>query len=104
MAASLAQFQPWIVRDICISKRRCRPTALSKAGQPDEAIKVLDGYLSRHPDDPDRLLTAMRLLYDARILGKPLSSPEEDRTQFLRYFSAYEKLNGSKLPQAQEWR
>jgi VWFA-related protein len=79
-------------------------TALSKAGQPAEAIKVLDGYLSRHPDDPDRLLTAMRLLYDARILGKPLSSPEEDRTQFLRYFSAYEKLNGSKLPQAQEWK
>ena len=78
--------------------------ALSRTGQPDEAIKVLDGYLSKHPDDTDRLLVAMRLLYDARILGRPLVSAEEDRTRFLRYFSAYEKLNGAKLPQASEWR
>ena len=78
--------------------------ALSRTGQPDEAIKVLDGYLSKHPDDTDRLLVAMRLLYDARILGRPLLSAEEDRTRFMRYFSAYEKLNGAKLPQASEWK
>jgi len=78
--------------------------ALSRTGQPDEAIKVLDGYLSKHPDDTDRLLVAMRLLYDARILSRPLVSAEEDRARFLRYFSAYEKLNGSKLTVAAEWR
>lgn len=79
-------------------------TALSRTGQPDEAIKVLDGYLSKHADDTDRLLVAMRLLYDAKILGRPLISAEEDRTRFLRYFSAYEKLNGPKLTVAAEWR
>jgi VWFA-related protein len=79
-------------------------TALSMAGQPDQAIKALDGYLSRHPADGDRLLLSMRLLYEARILGRPLDTAEADRAQFLRYFSAYERLGGSKLEEARQWR
>ncbi|HEY7473779.1 MAG TPA: VWA domain-containing protein [Vicinamibacterales bacterium] len=79
-------------------------TALSMAGQPDQAIKTLDGYLSRHPADGDRLLLSMRLLYEARILGRPLDTADADRSQFLRYFSAYEKLGAPGLNQAREWR
>ncbi|HYN10486.1 MAG TPA: hypothetical protein VES67_24065 [Vicinamibacterales bacterium] len=79
-------------------------TALSLAGQPDQAIKTLDGYLSRRPADGDRLLLSMRLLYEARILGRPLDTADADRAQFLRYFSAYEKLSGAKLDTAREWR
>jgi hypothetical protein len=46
----------------------------------------------------------MRLLYEARILGRPLDTAEADRAQFLRYFSTYEKLGGSKLDEARQWR
>lgn len=79
-------------------------TALSMAGQPAQAIRTLDGYLSRHPADADGLLLVMRLLYEARILGRPLDTAEADRTQFLRYFEAYEKLGHAKLEQARGWK
>jgi VWFA-related protein len=79
-------------------------TALSKAGQPDQAVKTLDGYLTRHPDDADRRLLVMRLLYEARVLGRPLESAAADRALFLRHFGAYEKMNGASLDQAREWR
>jgi VWFA-related protein len=79
-------------------------TALSMAGQPAQALKTLDGYLSRHPDDADRLLLVMRMLYEARILNRPLDTADGDRAQFLRYFAAYEKLGHPKLDQATEWK
>ena len=79
-------------------------TALSMAGQPEQAVKTLDGYLSRHPEDADRLLLVMRLLYEARILGRPLETADADRAQFLRYFGAYEPLNHSRLEQARGWK
>ena len=69
-------------------------------GSPAKAVRTLDGYLSRHPDDADRLLLVMRLLYEARILGRPLDTADADRAQFLRYFGAYEKLGHPKLEQA----
>jgi VWFA-related protein len=78
-------------------------TALSMSGQPDQAIKALDVYLSHRPADGDRLLLAMRLLYEARILGRPLDTADADRAQFLRYFAAYEKLSGAKLDTARAW-
>jgi predicted Zn-dependent protease len=79
-------------------------TALSKAGQPDQAVKTLDGYLTRHPDDAERRLLVMRLLYEARILGRPLESASADRALFLQHFGAYEKINGASLDQAREWK
>jgi tetratricopeptide repeat protein len=79
-------------------------TALSMAGQPAQAVRTLDGYLSRHPDDADRLLLVMRLLYEARILGRPLDTADADRAQFLRYFGTYEKLAHPKLEQARVWK
>jgi VWFA-related protein len=79
-------------------------TALSMAGQPEQAVKTLDGYLSRHPDDADRLLLVMRLLYEARILNRPLDTADTDRAQFLRYFGTYEKLGHPKLDQARDWK
>jgi VWFA-related protein len=79
-------------------------TALSMAGQPEQAVKTLDGYLSRHPDDGDRVLLVMRLLYEARVLGRPLDTADADRAQFLRYFATYEKINGVRMDQAREWK
>lgn len=79
-------------------------TALSMAGQPAEAVTILEAYLSRRPDDGDRRVLVMKLLYEAKILGRPLASADADRGQFLRHFAAYEKMNGAKLEQVREWR
>jgi VWFA-related protein len=79
-------------------------TALSMAGQPAEAVTIIEGYLSRRPDDADRRLLVLRLLYEARILGRPLASAQGDRDRFLRHFAVYEKMNGPKLDQVREWR
>jgi tetratricopeptide (TPR) repeat protein len=79
-------------------------TALSMAGQPADAVTIIEAYLSRRPDDGDRRVLVMKLLYEARILGRPLASAEADRDQFLRHFAAYEKMNGAKLEQVRGWR
>jgi thioredoxin-like negative regulator of GroEL len=79
-------------------------TALSMAGQPEHAVKTLDGYLSRHLDDAERVLLVMRMLYEARILGRPLETADADRAKFLRYFAAYENINGARMDQAREWK
>lgn len=78
--------------------------ALALAGQGDRASKVLDPFLVRHPDDADRLVLGMRLIYDARVAGQPIESTAVDRDRFVRYFEAYKKLNGSLLGQAEEWK
>lgn len=79
-------------------------TALAQGGQPADALKVLDPYLERHAADQDRLMLAMRLLYEAKSSGKPLDSVENDRARFNRYFAAYEKTGGAQLPLAAEWK
>ncbi len=79
-------------------------TALSRAGQGDLALRVLDPYLSRHLDDGDRLLLAMRLIFDARTAGRAIESTGADRTRFVKYFDAYAAIKGADLERAREWR
>jgi Flp pilus assembly protein TadD len=78
--------------------------ALALAGQGGRASTVLDPFLARHPDDGDRLVLGMHLIYDARVAGQPIESTAADRDKFVRYFDAYKKLNGPLLPQAEEWK
>lgn len=79
-------------------------TALANGGQAADALKMLDPYLTRHPTDQDRLMLAMRLIYEAKSSGKPIDSVENDRARFSRYFAAYEKTGGSQLALAAEWK
>ena len=69
-----------------------------------EALQVLDPYLAKHPADQDRLMLAMRLLYDAAVAGKPIDSAAQDKARFARYFAAYEKTGGPQLALAAEWK
>ncbi|MBP6716566.1 MAG: hypothetical protein KA205_06870, partial [Acidobacteria bacterium] len=54
--------------------------------------------------DQDRLMLAMRLIYQAKSAGKPIDSVENDRARFNRYFAAYEKTGGPQLALAADWK
>lgn len=79
-------------------------TALAEGGQSADALKILGPYLERHADDQDRLMLAMRLLYEARSAGRPIDSVENDRATFNRYFDAYARTNGPQLELARQWK
>ena len=57
-------------------------------GRFDEALPVLDQYLTRHPTDQDALFAAIYAQYEATSRARTLL-PEVDRTRLLRYSSAY---------------
>jgi len=53
-----------------------------------EALPILDGYLDRHPADPDALFAAVLAHYQvARATGSELTTA--DRTKLLKYARAY---------------
>jgi tetratricopeptide (TPR) repeat protein len=79
-------------------------TALAQGGQAADALKVLEPYLESHAADQDRLMLAMRLLYEARAASRPIDSVENDRAKFNRYFDAYAKTNGPQLALAKQWK
>lgn len=79
-------------------------TALAQGGQAADALKVLDPYLQVHTTDQDRLMLAMRLIYEARSANQPIDSVESDRARFTRYFAAYEKTGGAQLDLARQWK
>jgi len=79
-------------------------TAQALAGQPAEAVRTLDPYLSRHPGDHERFLLALRMLYEARSLGKPVDSIEADRERFAKYAAAYQQAGGTDLETVAAWK
>jgi VWFA-related protein len=79
-------------------------TALATAGSELDAIRTLDGYLTRHPDDHERLLLAMRLIYDARAAGRVIESADADRARFLRFFDAYGNSGGRERALVEGWK
>jgi VWFA-related protein len=79
-------------------------TALVMANKPVEAVKVLEPYLAAHPADHERLLLALRALYEARSTGRPIATPEADRALFTRYADAYAAAKGPQLGLVGQWR
>jgi hypothetical protein len=75
----------------------------SRAGDPKQTLTLLDPYFTRHPDDTDRLMLAMRLIYEAKSASKPIESADADRARFHRYFDAYTRANGPEIAQARQW-
>lgn len=79
-------------------------TAQALAGQPAEAVRTLDPYLTRHPDDHERFLLALRMLYEARSLGAPVESVPADRERFTKYAAAYQQAGGKELDTVAAWK
>lgn len=79
-------------------------TILSLTGEGEAAVRALDPYLARHADDADRLMLAMRLIYEARVSNRSVESIAADRARFVRYFDAYLKTGGPDRALAEQWK
>ena len=73
------------------------------AGKRAEALQKLEPYLTRHPEDHDRLLIGLRTLNEARAAGKPARSREEDRALFARWAAAYSAAKGPQQALVDQW-
>ena len=74
------------------------------AGRAADAVKTLDPYLSRHPEDHERLFVVLRGMYEARNAGVSIESPEKDRERFSRYAAAYAAASGPHQALVDRWR
>lgn len=79
-------------------------TVYALSAQPVEAVKILDPYLAQHPEDQERLLIALRSIYEARSKGESIETVEEDRKRFERYAAAYLAAGGAQVQQVEQWR
>jgi VWFA-related protein len=79
-------------------------TAYALASKPVEAVRTLDPYLAQHPDDQERLLIALRSIYEARSTGQAIGTAEQDRQRFERYAAAYAAAGGTQQAVVEQWR
>jgi VWFA-related protein len=74
------------------------------AGRGSDAVKTLDPYLSRHPDDHEQLFVMLRAIYEARNAGVSIETPEKDRDRFIRYAQAYGAAGGPHHALVERWK
>jgi predicted Zn-dependent protease len=79
-------------------------TTYALAANPVDAVRVLDSYLAQHPTDQERLLIALRAIYEARSTGKAIGTAQEDRQKFERYAAAYAAAGGVEQAAVEQWR
>lgn len=79
-------------------------TAQALSGQPVEAVRTLDPYLTSHPTDHERLLLALRMVFEARSLGQAVESIPADRERFATYAAAYHLAGGKELEMVAAWK
>jgi VWFA-related protein len=79
-------------------------TAYAAAGNPADALKILEPYLERNPNDHERLYLALQSIYQARAAGRSIKSPAEDKALFERYAAAYKAANGRQAELVEVWR
>lgn len=79
-------------------------TAQALSGQPVDAVRTLDPYLTSHPTDHERLLLALRMLFEARSLGQVVESIPADRARFATYADAYRLAGGTELEAVAAWK
>jgi predicted TPR repeat methyltransferase len=79
-------------------------TAQAAAGRLEDAVRTLDPYLTAHPEDHERLLIAMRAIYETRSAGKAIGTAEEDRQRFNRYAAAYAAAGGPQQDLVVQWK
>jgi len=78
--------------------------ALAMSGQRAEALTKFEAFIDKHPEDHERLLAALRVLYEAKNQGKPIRSTNEDRALFDKWASAYAAAKGPQQAVIDQWR
>lgn len=79
-------------------------TAQALAGKQADAVRTLDPYLARNPSDHERLLIALKAIYEARSTGQTIWTAEEDRQHFERYAAAYAAAGGPQQALVEQWK
>lgn len=83
--------------------RRNLAVAQSHLGLHEQAYPTIVPYLDRNPKDADALMIALHALYQVRVEGKFLGSPEEDKTRAAAYARAYADAKGPQLALVEKW-
>jgi VWFA-related protein len=79
-------------------------TALALGGQTAEALRILEPYLARNPNDHERHFVVLRALYEARQRGTSIRSVKEDQELFERHAASYQAAGGPQAALVDEWR
>jgi tetratricopeptide (TPR) repeat protein len=83
--------------------RRNLAVAQSHLGLHEQAYPTIVPFLDRNPKDADALMIALHALYQVRVEGKTLGSPEEDRARAATYARAYADAKGPQLALVEKW-
>ncbi len=79
-------------------------TVQALAGKQSDAVRTLDPYLTRHPEDHERLLVALKAIYETRSTGQFIWTADEDRQHFERYAAAYAAAGGPEQELVERWK
>ena len=83
--------------------RRNLAVAQSYLGLHEQAYSTIVPFLDRNPKDADALMIALHALYQVRVEGKFLGSPEEDKARAATYARAYADAKGAQLALVEKW-
>jgi hypothetical protein len=77
--------------------------AYAMSAKRPEALAKLEPYLAAHPQDHERHLIALRVLYEAHVAKTPIRSAEDDRALFAKWSAAYTAAKGPQQPLLDQW-
>jgi tetratricopeptide (TPR) repeat protein len=77
--------------------------AQSQLGLHEQAYPTVVPFLDRNPNDADALLIALHALYQVRVEGKTIRSPEDDKAKAAVYSKAYAASNGPHAALVEKW-
>ncbi|MBI4476567.1 MAG: VWA domain-containing protein [Acidobacteria bacterium] len=78
-------------------------TAYAMTGRHADAFTALERHLTKHPTDADGLFLALRMIYEAHLIGRPLVGAQEDRERLAKYAKAYAQAKGPHQPIVNQW-
>jgi VWFA-related protein len=77
--------------------------AQAMLGRRADALATLQAYLENHQSDTEATALAIRLIYEARAAGRPVTTDEADRAAASRYGEWYRANGGRNLPLVDRW-
>jgi len=77
--------------------------AYAMSAKRPEALAKLEPFLAAHPQDHERHLIALRVLYEAHVAKTPVRSADDDRALFAKWLAAYTAAKGPQQPLVEQW-
>lgn len=77
-----------------------RALALANAGKPAEALEAMEAHFAEAQPEPGTLFAALRLIYEARMKGEPVTN---EVARFEKLYEAYRAVDGAEQVLVGEW-